>query len=566
MVGVTTPRLPELHAMQAEETGKPTEGELAVDELAPDEKVRRGAGMPAASVERPSGPKALPGPQAAGLAALSGILYWLAFAGMDIWPLAFVAFVPLWFALRGQAPKRATWLGLLAGTTMNVAGFFWLVEMLKTFSGFPTALCLVFVVIICSYQGGRMALFGWLHARATERGWPAKLVFLGAFVASELVYPLLFPWFYAATVHQVPLLTQTADLGGPILVGLVLCAPNLALIDVVESRLDRRPLDRRLIAACGAAFGIALVYGQIALMRLETRIAGAEKLHVGLVQGNLGLTQKREDPAEGLRRHKRLTMELRDKGVELVVWSESSVTFPVPDELAFHFMKERVTKNLGVSTIFGGVIYRKDSDRERWFNTALSATKEGDVTSRYDKQFLLAFGEYLPFGDTFPKLYQMSPNSGRFSKGTKMDPLLVTTGGRTHHVAALICYEDIAPAFTNDVVSATKPELIVNLTNDAWFGDTAEPWEHLALSTFRAIEHRRYFVRSTNSGVSAIVDPAGRILTHTNTFVSESKDAEVRWLSGSTVYEFVGDKVWWLVSLAMVVFAFKRRPVAGATA
>jgi apolipoprotein N-acyltransferase len=225
-------------------------------------------------------------------------------------------------------------------------------------------------------------------------------------------------------------------------------------------------------------------------------------------------------------------------------------------------MRDTFAHAIGIPAIFGGVLYRVDPDRERWFNTALATDVHGEVTSRYDKEYLLAFGEYLPLGDTFPKLYEWSPNSGRFSAGTAVDPLLVTLHGAVHKISALICYEDILPAFTNKVVAAAKPELLVNMTNDAWFGDTSEPWEHLALAQLRAIEHRRYLVRSTNSGVSAFIDPVGRVMSHTNTFQIESLDAIVHLGHGGTMYEGIGDSPWWLASLLMVVGAFVRRKAA----
>src|SRR5579884_3147339 len=156
----------------------------------------------------------LPAPLAYAGAVLSGLLYWLAFPGMDAWPLAFVAWVPLLVAMHGQTVRRATLLGWVAGLTMNVMGFAWLQQMLRTFSGFPAPLCFLFVLVVCAYQGGRIAMLGWLYGRATARGWPAATVFAAAFAASELAYPLLFPWYYGATVHRVPLLTQLADVGG----------------------------------------------------------------------------------------------------------------------------------------------------------------------------------------------------------------------------------------------------------------------------------------------------------------------------------------------------------------
>ncbi|OJY26335.1 MAG: apolipoprotein N-acyltransferase [Myxococcales bacterium 68-20] len=515
-------------------------------------------------------------------AIVSGVLYFVAFAGIDIWPLTFVCLVPLYVSLAGQTPKRATWLGFLTGLAMNLGGFYWLVEMLKTFSGFPTALCLLFTLIVSAYQGGRLALMGWLYGRATVRGWPAPIVFGAAFVASELAFPVLFPWYYAATVHKVPVLMQLAEIGGPILVGLVLVAVNLAIAEPLRAKLaasrelgartvsgasseERHSLaiDRRVVGAGVIALVFAVLYGAVRISMVNARVEKAEQVRVGYVQGNMGLMAKRQDPGEGLRRHRRMTAELRDKGVDLVVWSETSATAPAREDLAMkgNYYRDRFAASLGVPTIFGAVLYRVDPDRERWFNTAISTDVKGEFRGRYDKQYLLAFGEYLPFGDTFPILYKWSPHSGRFSAGTSLEPLIVDIKGTEHKVSALICYEDILPGFTNRAVGHADPELIVNMTNDAWFGDTTEPWQHLALAKFRAIEHRRFLVRSTNSGVSAIIDPNGAIVegTLSTPFQAEARDAVIRWMKGGTVYEVLGDIPWYAVTLGIAIAAFRRR-------
>jgi apolipoprotein N-acyltransferase len=517
-------------------------------------------------------------------AILSGILYFVAFAGFDQWWLSFVCLVPLYISLHGQPTKRAVFLGFLTGLAMNLGGFYWLVNMLKTFSGFPMALNLLFVLIICSYQALRLAFMGWLVGRAANRGWPVPLVFAGAFAASELVFPLLFPWYYAGTVHNVPVLMQTAELGGPILVGLVLVAVNMAIAEPLRARLAaareslpktsayrgalaseervRVPIDRRVIGAGVIVLLVAVLFGALRISMVKATVEKAEPLRVGYVQGNMGLMSKREQPGEGLRRHVRLTQELRDKGVDFVVWSESSVTFAVPEDMGMKtsFYRDRFAGKLGVPVIFGAVLFRADPDRERWFNTAISTDIKGDVIGRYDKEYLLAFGEYLPFGDAFPILYKWSPHSGRFSKGTVLDPVDVDVKGVKHKVTVLICYEDILPGFTNRAVAAGDPELLVNITNDAWFGDTTEPWEHLALAKFRAIEHRRFLVRSTNSGVSAIIDPIGGVVSHTKTFTAEAQEGTVRWMRSHTVYEMVGDSIWWIVAIAMAYVSFRPRP------
>ena len=519
-------------------------------------------------------------------AVLSGLLYCVSFAGFDQWWLTFVCLVPFYISLQGQPTRRATFLGFLTGLAMNLGGFYWLVNMLKTFSGFPIPLCLLFVVIICSYQGSRLAFLGWLFGRAQKRGWPAPLVFGAAFATSELLFPLLFPWYYAATVHNRPVLMQTAELGGPILVGVLLVAVNLAFAEPLRARLaayrglvtanttpyrggvtsEERvlaPLDRRVIGAGVLSLLFMVLFGALRISMVTASVAKAEPLHVGYVQGNMGLMAKREQPGEGLRRHIRLTKELKAKGAELVVWSESSVTFAVPEDMGMNtpFFRDRFAGQLGVPVIFGGVLFRADPDRERWFNTAISTNQQGEVIGRYDKEYLLAFGEYLPFGDDFPILYKWSPHSGRFSKGTVLEPVDVDVKGTKHKVSVLICYEDILPSFTNRAVR-DDTELLVNITNDAWFGDTTEPWEHLALAKFRAIEHRRFLVRSTNSGVSAIVDPMGNVVSHTDTFVAQAQEGTIRWIKTHTVYETVGDLIWWLLALATAYACFRKNPRA----
>jgi apolipoprotein N-acyltransferase len=527
-------------------------------------------------------------------AFLSGCLSFVAFAGFDVWPLAFIALVPLYLSLIGQTPKRATWIGLSTGFAMCMGGFYWLAEMLKTFSGFGMFLCLFFTAFICVYQGGRIALLGWLFGRATQRGWPVPIVFIAAFAASELVFPLLFPWYYGACLHKVVTLIQLADIGGPILVSVALVTINVAIAEIVRARLagaisitrgsvheekSRAVPDRRIVGAGVLTLVVMVLYGAIRVSMTNGRVEHAEAAKVGYVQGNMGLMAKRENPGEGLRRHRALTAELKQRGVDFVVWSETSATFPTREDVAMKskFYREKFAASLGMPAIFGAVLYRPDQEHpenEKWFNTALATDARGEIRGRYDKQFLLMFGEYLPLSETFPILHKWSPHSGRFSPGTSLEPVDVDIHGTVHKVSVLICYEDVLPGFTNREVSHADPELMVNMTNDAWFGDTTEPWEHLALAKFRAVEHRRYLVRSTNSGVSAVIDPNGGLVegegwsspetgwtksTTSTPFKAEAHAATIHWLKGGTVYEAIGDAPWYLLTLGLLVACFRRR-------
>lgn len=503
---------------------------------------------------------------------LSGLLYYAAFPPVDFWPAALLVWFPFRIALEGRTPRQALKMGLVTGTVMVFMGFYWLVGMLQIFSGFPIVACLFFALVVCTYQGGRFALLSWLFARTSLRGYNGNLAFACAFIASELAYPLLFPWYFGVTTNKAIVFQQIADLGGPVLVGIPIMLFSLALAELGMARLRAiragektfaatwaRASKRMLVIGVGS-LAFQLAYGAARIAQLDAAIAAAPSVRVGMVQGNMSLLGKRREPGEALKKHKRMTRELASQGAELVVWSESAITSSSEESVYKNDVKRKITGDLGVPSIIGTLIWRRGGEVDWMFNTAISAAKDGTVTGRYDKHFLLMFGEYLPFGKTFPILYKWSPHSGRFTQGENLDPLIVPHEGQDHRVSTLICYEDILPGFTNDAVRNGKPDLLVNMTNDAWFGDTAEPWEHLALAKGRAVEHRRYLIRSTNSGVSAIIDPLGRIMTQTDVFKEETRLETVHWLSGGTVYELIGDKLWWLITFLTILACYVRRP------
>jgi apolipoprotein N-acyltransferase len=312
----------------------------------------------------------------------------------------------------------------------------------------------------------------------------------------------------------------------------------------------------------------AALVGFLRLTQIDARALASEPVHVGIAQGNMPLLQSREDHTESLRRHLRMTDELRERGADFAVWSESAVMWNIPEDDYDHFLQGLFTRRLHIPTLFGALLVsHDDAGRFRAYNVALDADADGRIVGRYDKHYLLAFGEYIPFGEMFPQLYDWSPNSGHLTPGKSIDP--VPLAG--HPVSALVCYEDILPGFVNDAVNHGSPEMIVNVTNDAWFGDTTEPWIHLALAEMRAVEHRRYLIRSTNSGVSAVVDPVGRVIAHSEArpvpssgreheevmrIPPERVDAIAHFMKGSkTGYEILGNIPWWIGAAAIAFMA-----------
>jgi apolipoprotein N-acyltransferase len=375
------------------------------------------------------------------------------------------------------------------------------------------------------------------------------------FAASELLYPLLFPWYLGATVLELPGLAQAADLGGPILVGALVLLLNLAGAELVLARLEsRRPHPRTL--AWGLALpALALGYGQARIVAVDRRVAEAPAARVGIVQGNVPIAAR----FSTIDRQLRLTRDARRRGAELVVWSESAVAGAFL-ESDLRQVERRIGERLGGPAVIHSALRQPDPGGAGYTSRSASLLLDGHgrIAGRYDKQKLLMFGEYLPFGEALPVLHRWSPNSGRFVPGRSHDPLV----WRGRRITVLICYEDILPSLVNRMVASAAPELLVNQTNDAWFLDSVEPWLHLGLSRFRAIEHRRFLVRATNTGVSAIVDPAGRVVLQGGSFREESLVGQVRFLRARTVYQALGDVPWWIASALSLAAAFVRAPPA----
>jgi apolipoprotein N-acyltransferase len=481
------------------------------------------------------------------LCTLAGALYFLGFAGFEIWPLSLVAFAPaLWVfdplgAGADLSRRRVFFLAVWFGLVTNLGGYHWLIETLQVYSGFPWVLCVLFAAILCAYQGGSIALTMWLWRRARARGWNATLSFCAVLAGVEQVYPLLFEHYFANSLHDLPHAIQAADLGGPVLVSVVLGASSGGVYELARSRYSGLPLVWRPLALVALVWVANLGYGAYRIGEVDARAADAPKQRVGVVQTNMGIFAKRNDIDESIKRHREQSKKLEQQGeLDLLVWPESAYGWYIYDGTTN--VKANVLGDVKTPTLFGGLSRRGHWGKVKRFNTAFMTNADGDIVGTYDKIYLLAFGEYIPGGEAFPQLYAMSPHTGRFSPGYRTNS--VPLGD--YRLAVLICYEDILPAFVRRFVVETNPHLLVNITNDAWFGDTIEPWQHLALAQFRSVEHHRALVRATNSGVSAVVDPVGRVIAQSGVFERAEFATEVPMMQEQTLYTWLGDWPGWL--------------------
>jgi apolipoprotein N-acyltransferase len=276
-----------------------------------------------------------------------------------------------------------------------------------------------------------------------------------------------------------------------------------------------------------------------------------------MIQANLGARDKAGKRDEFVRRHRDMTREAvqANPDLDLVVWPESSYNAFLPrDRTDLGY----VSGFQGVPLLFGAVTGEVREGEREIFNTAVLTSSTGALRSRFDKMRLLLFGETLPFVDTFPQIRGWFPRSATFTKGRTFEHLELDDVS----MLPMICYEDIIPAFVRQLWTKAGPaDVLVNITNDSWYGDSHEPITHLALATFRSIETRRSLIRSTNTGISAFVDPAGRIVDRTGQWTREILVGEVPIVvdGGATPYLVTGDWLAWCALVAYLVAFVPRR-------
>ena len=481
--------------------------------------------------------------------------------------LALVALVPLLVCLRGVRPRAALGWGLLAGVVYFAISLYWLDVALTTFGHLPRLASIPIMALLVAFLGLFWAVALWLSAHlARWTGWAEELLLPVSWTALEWVrnYVLTgFPWASAGSSQVRTLwLAQLASLGGVYLVGFMVVWSNSCLAGLSLWWHGRARLRRWTLAAWLAAMALAAAFGAV---RLQAGQAEGARLRVGLVQGNLDERAHLRGPAAQRWVLRRMLAESRRaaaRGARLVVWPEATLPDPLPEGVVrLPLPGAAFAGPLPPAMVIGAVLrgYRKGRTRLR--NSALLVDEHLRVLGRYHKRHLVPFGEYVPLEDLLPVHWFVPPTVAFFTPGEDHRPRPSAFG----ELGLLICYEAIFPEIARESV-ARGARLLVNITNDSWYGPTSAPHQHLALSRMRAIETGRWLVRAANTGISAVIDSRGRLrdviplglapggadyLSPDRLRPAASLVAEVRLLEGRTPYVLLGD--WFPAACALVV-------------
>ena len=492
-----------------------------------------------------------------GLAAAAGALCVLGFAPFAVPAVPLLALGLLFVLWSDATPRAAAQCGFAFGAGLFGAGASWIYVALTAFGDMPPWLGVISIAGFCAYLSLWPALAGWIVARATAPRSVARMVACaGAWTAAEWLRGYVFTGFNWLSVGyaQVPdgWLAGYAPLGGMFVVSLAVALVSACLARAIGALAGA---GGALHGLGGPALGAALVVaGGVGLARVEwTRPDGAP-LAVSLVQGNV-LQEEKFDPEQRERTFGLYTGLVAQSRGQLVVLPESA--FPmfasrVPDEVLADLVERiRARDGLLLLGVFTADPPLPGSREPRYYNT-VAALGGADDIPLYRKRHLVPFGESIPLKTLIGPLINdilAIPLSDQ-TPGEADQPPFVVAGRR---IAVNICYED---AFGGELIGAARAAgILVNVTNDAWYGHSIGAWQHNQIAAMRALELGRPMLRATNTGVTSAIDASGREFGRLPWFTRGVLEVEVVPRAGRTPFVAVGELPALLLSIALVAAA-----------
>lgn len=493
------------------------------------------------------------------------LLLWLSFTPVEFAPAAWLALVPLIQLIRLKSLPRWTWLLLTA------CGFIWGVATLQWMRlGDPA---MIFAMLaLAFYVGLYFPAFIWISRRMVGSGLPVLLTVPVAWTALELARAYLltgFSWYYLGhSQYQWLSLIQISDLTGAYGVSFVVAMANAALaLQVPAAWLKQWNLDTDSSAAAdgqclpvsrldrpAAAAAISVLLVSLCCLYGTFRLTPSEEFGAGpafaLIQGNF-TPEVKHDPDEWVSRyriHDRLTRSCTDLQPAFIVWPETMWPWPdravegdvtdkelmdqLPppllesggfdsDAISRAWRSDEVRRSLhdhaamvGAALVMGVESHVVSRTELKAFNSAAFVRPDLGYVGRYDKMHRVIFGEYIPLKDLFPWLSNLTPFGPYFGIAAGDQPQIFEYAG--FRIAPLICFEDTVPHVVRQIAGQTTEQgqtcdVLVNLTNDAWFRGSSELDQHLITAAFRCVETRKPLVRAVNGGISAFIDGNGQV-------------------------------------------------------
>lgn len=496
-------------------------------------------------------------------ALLSGGLLFAASPGfVGFAPLAWLALIPLLSTIskRNTTPRRAALLGLICGLAYYPPLLYWITIVLGRYGNLSMWLSIPALLLLSLYMSLYLAGFAAFSCHLQRRYsliWIAPIIW----VAFDFLRGWLltgFPWFdLAYTQFQTPLLIQIADITGHHGVSFMIVMGNILIFHAFRNPHKQNAIKSGSDFSFKAAICLMLIilsYNLIRFNLVEKTLTKSETFGVAVIQGNIKQAQKwlPQLQQQTLNKYLKLSAQtLAEKNPALIVWPETALPFYLNESSLLQEITALTASRKGL-TIMTGAPHREKSaagNSTTYFNSAFFIDDNGLRAERYDKQHLVPFGEYVPLKKLLPFMAPLVETVADFTPGTTKQPVPC----QNVRVGVLICFESIFPALARQRTKAGS-ELLVNLTNDAWYGKSSAPWQHLSMAVFRAIENRRSLTRAANTGISGFIDPLGRMHELSPLFEDFTGYHDLPIVNIKSVFTFHNGHLAGLICLIIAIF------------
>lgn len=477
------------------------------------------------------------------LISLSAGCYALSFPDFNLWYLAFFSLIPLLIVLRRISVKGGFVAGALFGTISGILSFYWVTVAMSVYGGIPWAMSVILLIALALIVG--TIFFAPMTACLSffnSKGIRPVLIAAPLWVTFEYLKTYIFtgfPWnLFGYSQLKFLKVVQIADITGVYGVSFLIVLINSLLYEIYINFFEQRRFAWKSAFITLVLFFSAIIYGSYQEKRWQTLIEKGRPLRFGLVQGNINQDQKWDKAYqdETMRIYTELSDEAFRKGAEIVIWPETATPFYFQSSSQYRKQVLNLAIRHNGWLIFGSPAYSYKKGKLHLYNSAFAITPDGEVSGRYDKIHLVPFGEYVPLKKILFFVEKLVPAAGDFSSGD--DLVLLTASGLK--IGMSICYEIIFPDQVRRSVK-NGADILVTITNDAWFGRTSAPYQHFAMAVFRAIENRRPLLRAANTGITGYADQRGKILASTEIFKTTYVNGEIRITEEKSFYSEYGD-------------------------
>ncbi|PIE75189.1 MAG: apolipoprotein N-acyltransferase [Deltaproteobacteria bacterium] len=473
-------------------------------------------------------------------ALLSTTLFTFSYAGYGLNFLIWFSLIPLFHIISFSKKKFSS--GLLSGAIIYTASVIWLAPTISKYGGIPYLLSFVPVILLGTYLGLFTAILSILFPDYPKKPFLSLFLVPCLWTGLDFCASFLFsgfPWVSPGySQYKNTNLIQIASITGVYGLTYFIVMVNTGFFIILKRFAESKKLfkkDFAIMAVLGLSLSALLFYGHYNIENTKKIAAESSKTSLLLVQANILPDNKHGSDINNIVKKHFSLIEKNNEKYDIAIWPETAVPYPV-------FLNKKIKNRIidfakkNNNQLIGILDVKNIKEKYILKNRAVLFEKNGNTEKFYDKIHLVPFGEYIPLKKYFPFLALFITPSGEFSSGLQnylinMDKI---------KIAAKICFEIIFPNLVRKQVK-NGANIIINLTNDAWFGKTAGPYQHLSISVFRAVENMRSIARCANTGISAHILPTGEIISMGELFKEETLTKNLPLIEKQSIYTNYGD-------------------------